>query len=108
MKRTFAAAAAVLTLLVVPAGATAADPGRWHLATVSTIPIAYYQGVTAEKKIVQPNLFFSGFVGVFRTDWTLGEIRRTDPVIPTDVKAVEGYNHIGDLSYDTRERGRLL
>src|SRR4051812_16478344 len=109
MKRTLAAAVAVLALAAaLPAGASAADPGRWSLATVSLIPVQYYQGVTAETKLFEPQLFFTGFVGIFRTDNKLNETGRTDPVIPAPVKAAEGFNHIGDLSYDRRQGGRLL
>ena len=98
--------AAIAALLAASSGpAMAADPGRWELARVSTIPLLYYQGVAASE---QRELFFTGHLGVFRTDASLRETARNDDVIPPTVKAVEGYNHIGDLDVDPAEGGRLL
>ncbi|MGZ8633307.1 MAG: hypothetical protein ACXWZZ_05545, partial [Solirubrobacteraceae bacterium] len=99
-------ALAVACLLCAPAVAQAADPGRWALAATTSLPIVYYQGVTDD---VQGNLFFDGvFVGLYRTDPALTETARNDDVIPPDVKAREGYNHIGDISWNAAEGGRLL
>ena len=99
-------ALAVACLLCAPAVAQAADPGRWALAATTSLPIVYYQGVTDDP---QGNLFFDGlFVGLYRTDPALTETARNDDVIPPDVKAREGYNHIGDISWDAAEGGRVL
>jgi hypothetical protein len=101
-----ALAVALACLLCAPAVAHAADPGRWALAGATALPIVYYQGVTDDR---QGNLFFDGvFVGLYRTDPALTETARNDDVIPPDVKASEGYNHIGDISWDAAEGGRLL
>jgi len=86
-------------------GAEAKDPGRWRLTKVSRIPFEYFQGVTAS-----PNgaVFFSGTNGVFGTTAGLRETGRVEPAIPQYVVDAEGYDHIGDLAYDTAEGGRLL
>jgi hypothetical protein len=97
---------ALACLLCAPAAAHAADPGNWALAGTTSLPIVYYQGVTDDP---QGNLFFDGvFVGLYRTDPALTETARNDDVIPPEVKAAEGYNHIGDISWDAAEDGRLL
>ena len=85
--------------------AMAKDPGRWRLAKVSRIPFEYFQGVTASPARA---LFFSGTNSAYGTTAGLKETGSRDPGIPAEVTATEGYDHIGDLSYDTAEGGRLL
>ena len=100
--------AAVLALVVwLPvAPAHAADPGRWKLTGTTSLPLFYYQGVTADPA---RNLYFDGvYVGLYRTDSAFHETGRTDDVIPPDVHLREGYNHIGDISFDRAEGGRVL
>ena len=93
-------------LLVCPAGAAAADPQRWTPTGTSSLPLVYWQGVTVDP---QGNLYFDGVVsGLYRTDPALRETGRTDDAIPASVRMGEGYNHIGDLSWDASEGGRLL
>jgi hypothetical protein len=83
-----------------------ADPGKWVETGHSIVPLEYFQGVTSDP---QRNLYFDGiFIGMYRTDSSLVESNRTDGVIPIDVILREGYNHIGDLTWDKREGGRLL
>ena len=99
-------AALVLAALLAAAPARAADPGRWKLTGTTSLPIVYYQGVTTDPA---RSLFFDGvFVGLYRTDPAFHETGRTDDVIPPDVHAREGYNHIGDISWDRAEGGRIL
>ena len=94
------------SLLMAPAPAGAADPARWTLTGTTSLPIVYWQGVTVDP---QRNLYFDGvFLGLYRTDPALGETARNDAAIPPDVRTNERYNHIGDLSWDAREGGRLL
>jgi hypothetical protein len=94
------------TLLAVAAGPAAADPGRWRATGVSRIPLEYYQGVTADP---DGRLWFDGvFAGLYRADARLREQRRNDLVIPPAVTAAEGYNHVGDISWDASEGGRVL
>jgi hypothetical protein len=86
--------------------AAAVDPGRWIETGHSDIPLEYFQGVTSDR---QRNLFFDGiFVGLYRTDSDLVETIRNPAAIPLDIAAQEFYNHIGDLTWDGREGGRLL
>ncbi len=95
-----------LAFLALPAAAQAADPGRWTLTGNSTMPLYYYQGVTSDPA---GHFFFDGVdVGLYRTDSKLSEQARNDDVIPPAVTASEGYNHIGDITWDAQERGRIL
>ena len=90
----------------LPPAAEAADPGRWRLTGHSQTPIEYFQGVTSDPR---RNLYFDGvFMGLYRTDFGLREEARNGNAIPPDVATREGYNHLGDLSWDEREGGRLL
>ncbi len=92
--------------LLAPALATASDPGRWKQVRRSPIPLVYYQGVTADPA---RNLYFDGvYVGLFRTGPTLVQKAGVGDVIPEAVKKAEGYNHIGDISWDVRKGGRVL
>jgi len=102
--RTLAAAAIVVAS--APASAGAADPGRWTLTGSSTMPLYYYQGVTSDPARA---LYFDGIdFGLYRTDSQLNEEARNDDVIPPAVTAREGYNHIGDISWDAAEGGRIV
>jgi hypothetical protein len=96
-----------LILAVLPApAARGADPGRWFMTGFSTTKIEYYQGVTSDP---QRSLYFDGrFVGLYRTTSKLTETARVPNAIPQSVASAEGYNHIGDLSWDAGEGGRLL
>jgi hypothetical protein len=99
-------AALACATLVVPAGARAADPGRWMETGHSPIPVEYYQGVTTDRA---GDFFFDGIqLGVYRTGPLLAEEARNESAIPLDVYLRERYNHIGDLTWDKREGGRLL
>src|SRR4051812_15555263 len=108
VKRRLAAVAAAVALAVaahVPA-VGAADPGRWRATGVSHIPLEYFQGMTSDPR---RDLWFDGvFTGLYRTDARLRERRRNAVVIPAEVTAREGYNHVGDLTWDAREGGRIL
>jgi hypothetical protein len=103
--------AAILVGLALCAGfapgtAGAADPGRWVETGYDPVPLEYFQGVTSDP---QRNLFFDGlFVGLYRTDSELNEQARNNSAIPVDVFERERYNHIGDLTWDDREHGRIL
>jgi len=100
------AAALWIVLGLVASPAAAQDPGRWAETGRSTIPIYYYQGVTSDP---ETNLFFDGvYSGLYRTDSQLRETARNDDVIPPTVRATEGYNHIGDITWDAAEGGRIL
>ena len=92
--------------LGAPAGTQAADPGRWTVTGTTTLPLVYYQGVTVD---AARNLYFDGvYVGLYRTTPAFAETGRNDDVIPPEVHLREGYNHIGDISWDRQEGGRIL
>ncbi len=104
--RSTAIVVALLALAARPSLAAAADPGRWRAAGLSQIPLEYYQGVTSDPA---GRLWFDGvFAGLYRADAKLRERRRNDAVIPADVTAREGYNHVGDITWDAGEGGRVL
>ncbi len=89
-----------------PGAAQAQDPGRWAETGHDLLPLEYFQGVTSGK---HHSLFFDGlFVGLYRTDRDLSEQARKPNAIPQDVFARERYNHIGDITWDRREHGRVL
>ena len=98
---------ALLLGIVVPASAQAADPGLWRETGRTSLPLTYYQGVTHGGK--QGNWFFDGpDTGLWRTDRGFTQNGGTPDVIPPQVTATEGYNHIGDLTYDSAEGGRVI
>src|SRR3954470_21132102 len=106
MRKIVVAVLVVGTWLAAAVPARAADPGRWRLTGTTSLPIVYYQGVTVDPA---RNLFFDGvYVGLYRTDPGFTETGRTADVIPPDVHAREGYNHIGDIAWDGAENGRIL
>jgi hypothetical protein len=103
--RTAALAALIAFLLCAPASAK--DPGRWTLSGWSSVSNFYWQGVTSAGPTAP--LYFSGLVdGLYRTDRWLNETAAMSPAIPASVKAVEGYNHVGDISFDGRDGRRVL
>jgi hypothetical protein len=97
---------AAVAMAVLPASALGADPGRWIETGHSPVPLEYFQGVTTDRG---GNFYFDGIqVGLYRTDPLLVETARRESGIPVDVYLREGYNHIGDITWDKREGGRLL
>ncbi len=72
----------------------------------STIPLSYYQGAAVDPG---GRLYFDGvFTGLYRADANLRRRAGPDNVIPAALTAAEGYNHIGDITWDRREGGRIL
>ena len=99
-------AAAACAALLLPGTASAADPGRWFETGHSPVPLEYFQGITTDR---HGDFYFDGiFTGLYRTGPTLVEEARNEAAIPLDVFRLEGYNHIGDITWDKRERGRVL
>jgi hypothetical protein len=106
MRARVAGAFAVAVALLAPSGAQAADPGRWLMTGVSSVPTTYWQGLSADS---QRRLFFSGvFEGLWRTTPRLRQTAGLAQGIPAAVKAAEGYNHVGDPSFDRRGARLLL
>jgi hypothetical protein len=100
------AALALAAAVALPVGtAHAADPGRWKLSDVREVPIQYFQGLTHAP---DGSRFFAGvFQGLHRTDRRLVEQKSVGNALPPEVGA-QGFNHIGDLTWDRAEGGRLL
>ncbi|MFL5230170.1 MAG: hypothetical protein ACJ8C7_18010, partial [Microvirga sp.] len=92
--------------LLAAAPARAADPGRWRETGLTNLPLVYYQGVTHS---TGGDWFFDGvYNGLWRTDRAFDQTGAAPEAIPPDVFAREHYDHIGDLSFDRAEGGRLL
>jgi hypothetical protein len=99
------AIAALVAALAAPGQASAADPGRWRLAQADSVPLSYFQGLTHSSA---GSWFFDGItVGLFRTDRGLVQQAQAPDALTPDL-AAQGFNHIGDLTWDAREGGRLL
>ena len=100
-----ALATALVAALVAAAPAHAADPGRWRLVRADAVPLRYFQGIAHSNA---GSWFFDGvFQGVYRTDRHVRQKAATASVLTPDLLA-QGFNHIGDLTWDAREGGRLL
>ncbi len=95
-----------LLALAAVSGAQAADPGRWTLAGADRVPTRYYQGLTHD---AAGAVFFTGVQrGAYRTDARLTQTLGLDEAIPPSLRAREGFDHIGDPSWDPTGGGRLL
>jgi hypothetical protein len=95
----------MVAALAAPGPASGADPGRWRLAQADSVPLSYFQGLTHS---ASGSWFFDGItVGVFRTDRALAQ-KASNPSALTPELTAQGFNHIGDLTWDAREGGRLL
>jgi hypothetical protein len=99
------ASAALVAALAAPGRAAGADPGHWRLAQADSVPLSYFQGLTHS---AGGAWFFDGItVGLYRTDRDLGREATNPNALSPDLTA-QGFNHIGDLTWDARESGRLL
>jgi hypothetical protein len=69
------------------------------------VPLSYFQGVTHSGA---GSWFFDGIaVGLYRTNRGLVQQADEPSALTPDLTA-QGFNHIGDLTWDPREGGRLL
>jgi hypothetical protein len=103
---TVLAATIALALGVAP-NVAAQDPGRWLLTGASSVPNSYWQGLTSDP--ADANLYFVGiFEGLWRTTPQLRQTAGLSNAIPSAVKQAEGYNHIGDPTWNPGEGGRVL
>ncbi len=93
-------------LCAAPAAAHAADPGYWQQVGETKLPLYWYQGITADPagSVYGDGIYF----GLYRADASLRENGFNPDVIPADVHATEQYDHIGDISWDPGEGGRIL
>ena len=86
--------------------ATAGAAGDFKLVGHSHMPLEYYQGVTHDD---EGNVYFDGpFRGLYRTDTNLREEARNGDVIDPAAQSDPGFNHIGDITFDEAEGGRVI
>ncbi|MEA2379177.1 MAG: hypothetical protein QOD13_3084 [Thermoleophilaceae bacterium] len=105
MKR--ALLAIVACACVATPAAHARDPGKWVLTGASAVPGNYWQGLTSDP--AKRRVFFTGvFEGLWRTTPSLRQTAGVGAAIPADVKALVGYNHIGDPTWNRGDGGRVL
>ncbi|HEX2232291.1 MAG TPA: hypothetical protein VHG69_02885 [Thermoleophilaceae bacterium] len=94
-------------LLAAPAAAQPGSEARWLLTGASSVTTNYWQGLTADP--ARRRVFFTGpQEGLWRTTPRLRQTAGRPLVIPAGVKSAEGYNHIGDPTWDNAEGGRVL
>jgi hypothetical protein len=99
--------ATVATALAVAPATQAQDPGQWLLTGQSQVPINYWQGLTSSPD--ESTLFFTGFnQGLWQTTSTLRQTAGVASEIPQAVNQTEGYNHIGDPTWNPGDGGRVL
>src|SRR5207247_2085426 len=81
--------------------------GRWLLTGASSVPVPYWQGLTSDP--AESNVFFIGvFQGLWRTTPQLAQTAGASGEIPQAVTDREGYNHIGDPTWNPGEGGRVI
>jgi hypothetical protein len=102
----FARAAAVVVALIAVAAPTASGADLWTQAGRSLTSVNYWQGITFDPA-TRTFSFDGPAEGVWRTNATLARLAGRSQGIPSQVKSTEGWNHLGDLSYDAA-RARLL
>jgi hypothetical protein len=99
--------AALALALGISSTAAGRDPGRWLLTGASSVPVSYWQGLTSDPS--DESVYFTGiFEGLWRTTALLRETAGVANAIPPAVETAEGYNHIGDPTWNPGEGGRVL
>ena len=109
MRRALAAAASSLAALAAaPATASAKDPGRWIVTGATSVPNDYFQGLTSNPADTL-GLLHGLLPGPLEDhpEAAAGRPACRWP-IPPAVAAAEGYNHIGDPTWDRAEGGRVI
>jgi hypothetical protein len=97
---------ALAALALAAPAASAAGAGDWIKTGRSTMPLNYFQGVTHDDR---GKVYFDGVAyGLFRTDTKLKEEARNLDVIDPAAKNDPGFNHIGDITWDAAEGGRII
>ena len=99
--------AVVVCLCAVAPAAEARDPGNWVLTGATSIPTTYWQGLTSDPA-KRRRVLHRRLRGAVAHDALAASDRRGRAAIPADVKAREGYNHIGDPTWNPGEGGRVL
>ena len=83
------------------------DPGRWLLTGASSVPITYWQGLTSDPGGVEPCSSWGSFRAL-ANDAAAASNRRRPHRDPPGVRQAEGYNHIGDPTWNPGDGGRVL
>jgi hypothetical protein len=97
---------ALAALALAAPGASAASAGDWIKTGRSTMPLNYFQGVTHDDR---GKVYFDGVAtGLYRTNTKLKEEARNLDVIDPAAKNDPGFNHIGDITWDAAEGGRII
>ena len=100
-----AAGVALAAMLALAPRAAAAD--LWTQTGSSITSVNYWQGITFAP--ASGAFFFDGLAtGLWRTDAALRRTAGRSSGIPSSVRSAEGWNHLGDLSFDATGGGRLL
>jgi hypothetical protein len=103
----FALVVALALAAAMPAAAGARDPGRWLLTGASSVPNDYWQGLTSNPR--ESAVYFSGvFQGLWRTTPNLRRTVGVPDGVPAAVESTEGYNHIGDPTWNKGDGGRVI
>ncbi|HEU0024234.1 MAG TPA: hypothetical protein VFQ12_06365 [Thermoleophilaceae bacterium] len=96
-----------LVLAAAPAAASARDPGRWVVTGATSVPNDYFQGLASNP--AETSVYFTGFFqGLWKTTPRLSRVAGVPVAIPAAVAAAEGYNHIGDPTWNRAEGGRVI
>jgi hypothetical protein len=104
--RALCLACVVAAALIAVAAPTASGADLWTQARRSLTSVNYWQGITFDAGARTFN-FDGPAEGLWRTNATLARLAGRGQGIPAQVKSTEGWNHLGDLSYDAT-RARLL
>jgi hypothetical protein len=100
-----AAGVVLAAMLALAHRAAAAD--LWTQTGSSITSVNYWQGITFAP--ASGAFFFDGLAtGLWRTDAALRRTAGRSSGIPSSVRSAEGWNHLGDLSFDATGGGRLL
>jgi hypothetical protein len=97
--------ATVLAAAHIPA-AFAADPSRWDKGPTTITSRYYSQGITFDPKA--RTFYLDGNTGLYRATAYVHKTGGVSNVIPSPVTSAEGYNHLGDMTFDPAGGGRLL
>ena len=94
-------------LALAPAARAHDDGGHWVLTGASSVPATYWQGLTSNP--AESNFFLVGvFRGLWKTTPKLGQTAGVNDAIPPSVAQAEGYNHIGDPTWNPGDGGRVI
>lgn len=105
--RRLAAMAGVASALVLVSAPGAAAADLWTETGKSLTSVNYWQGITFDPA-ARTFTFDGPATGLWRTDARLSRLAGKSAGIPSAVKSAEGWNHLGDLSFDAAGGGRLL